>query len=118
MCCSGPDLPYRPWHERKHKIVSRYMERCPRDTVLQDKAPRTNHDGNLCARQVFHALNHSDMNSNGVLDVGAYGGGPDLAPFAPEMNASEQAEAKFALNLDGTTYPFRLRHLLEGLHWQ
>lgn len=85
--------------------------------MLEDKEPRKQFGGNLCARQVFHALNHSALNADGVLDVGAYGGGPDLVDVAPYMNASEQAEAKFALNLDGTTYAFRLRHLLEGWSW-
>ena len=72
----------------------------------------------LCSRTRFHHLNSSLLNSDGALDVGAIIKGANIftdGPVASFMNASEQAEAKFHLNLDGATIAYRLRHVLEGL---
>lgn len=66
-----------------------------------------------CIRQVFHKLNSSKLNEDGLLDVGIYNNAPD-GQNAKIKTKDELLRAKFALSLDGSTLAGRLPALLAG----
>ncbi len=66
-----------------------------------------------CVRHIYHALNKSSHNAEGLLDVGIYRGAPD-GQDANLVSSQQLATAKFALCLDGATIAWRLPGLLRG----
>ena len=113
LCCSATGAP-RPWESRSDHVVGRYNHMCPRGGhhYTSRGSPKMNRS-NECVREIYHAMNQSSLNNDGLLDVGIYLHAPD-GQNAPKISSEKLNEAKFALCLDGSTVALRLPELLRS----
>ena len=82
------------------------------DSIIQGRIDFAVVQG-TCARHIYHALNSSSLNKEGLLDVGIYAYAPD-GHDAPWTDPKDLAQSKFALCLDGATIAWRLPALLRS----
>ena len=67
-----------------------------------------------CVRLAYHNLDSSELNNEGLIDVGLYAGaGSDLKP-KPQVSRDELAKSKYALVLDGATTANRLPDIMKA----